>query len=226
MKVVSLDPPPLELDRRIEGLKRLELNIPKAQIDAGELEIKVRLRDKKLACRVLNMSYNCNTYSILALIFFFFFIKSKLQIFIKEISRAIDLKSLYHPYLYFNESEKKDLIYRIENDSESNDIFRELEAKAKVWLSMPVDYNIPKQGKNTRADWTELDRSSKYSQYYSSNRNNSFLLAFLYQITGDKKYADKAFEFADAFCDLTTWTQRAHRVSHYLFPYNALECSR
>ena len=91
------------------------------------------------------MGYNCNTYSILALIFFFFFIKSKAQISSKDISRAIDLKSLYHPYLYFNESEKKDLIYRIENDSESNDIFRELKAKAKVWLSMPVDYNIPEQ---------------------------------------------------------------------------------
>ena len=169
------------------------------------------------------MGYNCNTYSILALIFFFFFIKSKAQISSKDISRAIDLKSLYHPYLYFNESEKKDLIYRIENDSESNDIFRELKAKAKVWLSMPVDYNIPEQGKNTRADWSELDRSSKYSQYYSSNRNNSFLLAFLYQMTGDQKYADKAFEFADAFCDLTTWTQRAHEfpiIYSRIMPWN------
>ena len=47
MKVISLDPPPLELDRRIEGLKRLELNIPTAKIDAEELEIKVRLRGQK-----------------------------------------------------------------------------------------------------------------------------------------------------------------------------------
>ena len=47
MKVISLDPPPLELDRRIEGLKRLELNIPTSQIDAVELEIKVRLRGQK-----------------------------------------------------------------------------------------------------------------------------------------------------------------------------------
>ena len=169
------------------------------------------------------MSYNWNIYSILVLSFFLFFIKSKAQISSKDISRAIDLKSLDHPYLYFNESEKKDLIYRIENDSESNDIFRELEAKAKVWLSMPVDYNIPIQGKNTRADWSELDRSSKYSQYYSTNRNNSFLLAFLYQMTGNQKYADKAFEFADAFCDLTTWTQRAHEfpiIYSRIMPWN------
>ena len=169
------------------------------------------------------MSYNCNIYSILVISFFLFFIKSKAQISSKDISRAIDLKSLDHPYLYFNESEKKDLIYRIENDSESNDIFRELEAKAKVWLSMPVDYNIPIQGKNTRADWSELDRSSKYSQYYSTNRNNSFLLAFLYQMTGNQKYADKAFEFADAFCDLTTWTQRAHEfpiIYSRIMPWN------
>ena len=76
---------------------------------------------------------------------------------------------------------------------------------------------------DTHGDASELDRSSKYSQYYSTNRNNSFLLAFLYQMTGNQKYADKAFEFADAFCDLTTWTQRAHEFPIFyssIMPWN------
>ena len=42
-------------------------------------------------------------------------------------------------------------------------------------------------------------------------------------MTGEQKYADKAFEFADAFCDLTTWTQRAHEfpiIYTRIMPYN------
>lgn len=140
-----------------------------------------------------------------------------------DIDKSIDIASLKHPYLYFNEEEKQILIQRIETDPESNDIFRKLQAEAKMWLAMPVDKNIPIQGKNTRAGWTEYDTDGKYSKYYSTNRNNAFYLAFLYQMTGEQKYADKAFEFADAFCDLTTWTQRAHEfpiIYSRIMPWN------
>ncbi len=47
MKIISLDPPPLELDRRIKGLKRLELNIPSSSIEGGKIDIKVRLSGQK-----------------------------------------------------------------------------------------------------------------------------------------------------------------------------------
>jgi hypothetical protein len=42
-------------------------------------------------------------------------------------------------------------------------------------------------------------------------------------MTGEQKYADKAFEFADAFCDLTTWTVRAHEfpiIYSRIMPWN------
>ncbi len=46
MTVVSLDPPPLKLDQRIEGLKRLEINIlPTAAVD-GKIDLQVRLSKK------------------------------------------------------------------------------------------------------------------------------------------------------------------------------------
>jgi len=140
-----------------------------------------------------------------------------------DIDKAIDITSLKHPYLYFSEDDKPAILERIRSDQESNDIFRKLKAEAKMWLAMPVDRNIPVQGKNTRAGWSEYDRDGKYSKYYSTNRNNAFYLAFLYQMTGEQKYADKAFEFADAFCDLTTWTQRAHEfpiIYTRIMPYN------
>jgi len=47
MNVVSLDPPPLELDRRIENLKRIELKIPASRAESGKLDIKVKLMGQK-----------------------------------------------------------------------------------------------------------------------------------------------------------------------------------
>ncbi|HUX94806.1 MAG TPA: heparinase II/III family protein [Bacteroidales bacterium] len=140
-----------------------------------------------------------------------------------DIDKAIDIPSLKHPYLYFSDKEKPELINRIKIDQECNDIFRKLEAQAKMWLAMPVERNIPVQGKNTRAGWSEQDRDGKYSRYYSNNVDNAYYLSFLYQMTGDRKYADKAFDFADAFCDLTTWTQRAHEfpvIYSRIMPWN------
>ena len=43
--VVSLDPPPLELDRKIDGLKRLELRIPAYLFSKGKEKIAVRLSE-------------------------------------------------------------------------------------------------------------------------------------------------------------------------------------
>ena len=43
VSVVSLYPAPLELDKQIEGLKRLEIRIPAWTIEGGKTKIKVRL---------------------------------------------------------------------------------------------------------------------------------------------------------------------------------------
>ncbi|HDR52901.1 MAG TPA: hypothetical protein ENN90_14985, partial [Mariniphaga anaerophila] len=43
VSVVSLYPAPLELDRQIEGLKRLEIRIPAWTIEGGKSNIRVRL---------------------------------------------------------------------------------------------------------------------------------------------------------------------------------------
>jgi hypothetical protein len=42
-------------------------------------------------------------------------------------------------------------------------------------------------------------------------------------MTGEQRYADKAFQFADAFCDLPTWTMRAHEfpiIYSRVMPWN------
>ncbi len=145
------------------------------------------------------------------------------QISKSDIDKAIDFASLKHPYLYFNEAEKAGMLERIKNDVECKNAFQKLKAECNMLLYMPVDKNIPAQGKNTRADWTETDRDNKYERYCSLNRGSAFKLAFMYQLTGEQKYADKAFEFADAFCDLPTWTVRAHEfpvIYSRIMPWN------
>lgn len=43
VSVVSLDPPPHELDKQMDGLKRLEITIPGTSTSGNEVELKVRL---------------------------------------------------------------------------------------------------------------------------------------------------------------------------------------
>ena len=43
VSVISMDPPPLELDRQIENLKRIEIRVPAYLFDNKEGKIKVRL---------------------------------------------------------------------------------------------------------------------------------------------------------------------------------------
>lgn len=45
VSVISLDPPPLKLDRRIDGLKRLEIRIPAWIIEKGTTKLQVRLSE-------------------------------------------------------------------------------------------------------------------------------------------------------------------------------------
>ncbi len=159
----------------------------------------------------------------LILLSFVFSVSSFAQINKSDIDKAINISSLKHPYLYFTDEEKPAMLERIKSDPESKLIFEQLQAKCNMYYYMPVDKNIPTQGKNTRAGWTENDRNGKYEEFYRTNLNNAYELAFLYQMTGDQRYAEKAFEFADAFCDLTTWTVRAHEfpvIYSRIMPWN------
>ncbi len=140
-----------------------------------------------------------------------------------DINRAIGKEKLEHPYLYFSEEEKPVLLDRIRTIPECRDIMDRLLAEANRLLYTPVDRNIPIQGKNPNADWTEYDRDRKYETYYVTSINNAFTLAFVYQMTGEEKYARKAFEFADAFCDLPSWTFRSHEfpiIYQRIMPWN------
>jgi hypothetical protein len=127
-------------------------------------------------------------------------------------------KNLQHPYLYFTEQEKPALLDRIKNDPECHDIFARMLAEANRYLYTPVNPQAPVEEKNTR-----YDSNGEYDSYYYFNRDAALSLAFVYQMTGDKKYAQKAYEFANCVCDLQTWVLRAHEfpiIYSRVMPWN------
>ena len=141
----------------------------------------------------------------------------------EQLASAIDVSKLTHPYIYFTATEKSAIINRIKNDSETNDIWRKQLAEANMLLQMSVDNTIPERGSNTRAGWTAMDRANEYERKLRSYRKYAYELAFVYQITGDKKYAQKAFDFATVLCEYPNWTMQAHTfpiIYSRIMPWN------
>lgn len=125
---------------------------------------------------------------------------------------------LQHPYLYFSSNEVPELRKQVTNDQKSKEIYNELLAEGKRLIFTPVEKQAPIVDKNPRysGDWG-------YHRYIDRNRDYATLLAFLYQLTGEEQYAEKAFEFADVVCDVPNWEDRAHQfpiIYSRVMPWN------
>lgn len=123
-----------------------------------------------------------------------------------------------HPYLYFTERDKSAILSRIEHDSECRDIMARLSAEGNRLLYTPVDPTPPPfdphAGFTNDIDWL---------RYIRNNANAALKLSFLYQMTGDRRYAEKAFEFADVVCDMPSWVDARHRfpiIYSRVWPFN------
>ncbi|TWU38891.1 Heparinase II/III-like protein [Novipirellula aureliae] len=134
-----------------------------------------------------------------------------------EMSRAIPEK-LDHPYLYFSAEDIPDLQARTRDDEVCKSIYTRLLAKGQKLLTTEVETTAPREDKNPRytGDWS-------YHKYIDRNWDSALTLAFLYQMTGEAKYAEKSFEFADVVCDVTHWEDRAHQfpiIYSRVMPWN------
>jgi hypothetical protein len=143
--------------------------------------------------------------SIIILLLFIIFSCINAQVTKEQINKAIDQESLHHPYLYFNEKDQSEILNRIQNDPESRDLMAMFLAEANRLMFTPVEEDVPTRDKHPRY-WTD----GKYDSYVSRHVSAAHLLAFIYQMTGDEKYARKSFEFAEAICALQSWTYVAH----------------
>ena len=140
---------------------------------------------------------------ILFVSFFILYPSSFADVTSEDIENAL-LKKLEHPYLYFTEQEKSTILERINNDPESHNIMAKLLAEANRWMNTPVEKQFPPQCRDNR-----FYNDGKYDALFYSYIEAMYTLAFVYQMTGNEKYAHKSFEFAYVICDLPTWVDRA-----------------
>ncbi|MEO1452147.1 MAG: hypothetical protein AAFV07_21635, partial [Bacteroidota bacterium] len=128
-----------------------------------------------------------------------------------------------HPYVLFDAEGKADLLERIQSDPESREIMKRLQAEADLFLIEPVNPEIPASPTHVRAGWTELDRDNAYGKKIRRYRHVAQKLAFVYQMTGEAAYAQKAFEFAEVVCRMPSWTLQAHEfdiIYSRVWPWN------
>jgi hypothetical protein len=86
---------------------------------------------------------------------------------------------------------------------------------------MPVEPIMQREYRDSRFDLSDTYLGT--ISLYSTAANK---LAFLYQMTGEEKYAHKSFEFAEQICDLDTWVGRACQFPKAYWrvsPWNARE---
>ncbi len=158
---------------------------------------------------------------LICLFFLFTFVTNiNAQVTPEDIAKSLR-KDLQHPYLYFTEQEKPAILERIENDPELKNIMERLLAECNRLLYTPVEKVLPRQLRDSR-----FDTSGKYLGEFGKYRHAMYTLAFVYQMTGDEKYARKAFEFAETLCDLDTWVIRACQFPKAYFrvsPWNVID---
>ena len=135
-----------------------------------------------------------------------------------DINRALQ-KNLVHPYLYFTDNDKAEILERIDSDPDFGDIMKQRIAESNRLLYTPVEQTPPARVRNAR-----YNASYEYEGYITGNSGKAYDLAFVYQMTGEKKYAQKAFEFADVVCNVPTWVHGAHefpQIYDRVWPWGA-----
>lgn len=110
-----------------------------------------------------------------------------------------------HPYLLFNSAEKEQMVTRIKANQAESEIFEKLLWEGKRYLYAPEEKKVPEKNIHTR-----FFGEDEYRNYMTRNSDGAMTLAFLYQMTGDEKYAKRAYEYAEKICELDSWINRAH----------------
>src|SRR3989339_812223 len=106
----------------------------------------------------------------------------------EDLSKSINPGKLQHPYLFFTEEDKPAILKRIQSDKESKNIMAGLLAEGHRFLNMPIRKEAPPAPKNPRFHVGDTEATRHVGQL----RSGATTLAFLYQMTGEAKYAKKA----------------------------------
>ena len=112
-------------------------------------------------------------------------------------------KNLQHPYLHFTQEELPALRERVKSDPRAMAVYQRLLKECDRLLDMPVSREVPPRGKGISPYF--IRTGDPYDHYRSEIGRNAFYLGFIYQMTGDEKYARKSYEFAEAMSVLDSW---------------------
>lgn len=127
------------------------------------------------------------------------------QITKEEFKASISIKDLEHPYLFFTNQDKPAIRERIKNDIESKNIMKALLAEGNRFVQMPFEKKKILEPKHPR-----FEMGNEAGSYLAEIYNGALTLSFLYQITGEEKYVERAIEFAEAISDVSEWRNPAH----------------
>ncbi|MDR1624029.1 MAG: heparinase II/III-family protein [Tannerellaceae bacterium] len=124
-----------------------------------------------------------------------------------------------HPYLLFDNRSKQAMLDRVKNDPEYAQIMDLLLQQGRRIMLNTAE---PQKVFNDPASrYYQLPSWESYMGFYLGGAQ---LLAFLYQMTDDEAYAQKAFRYADKLCELEGWVAGAHRfdvIYPRVWPYGA-----
>ncbi|MDR0845563.1 MAG: heparinase II/III-family protein, partial [Tannerella sp.] len=122
------------------------------------------------------------------------------------ISKDILNRKLEHPYLLLDKPGKQAILDRVKKDPESAQLMDLLLQQGRRVMLNTVE---PEQAFNDpAARYLEI---AAWEQYFGFYLGGAQLLAFIYQMTGDEAYAQKAFHYADKLCALEGWAAGSHR---------------
>lgn len=141
------------------------------------------------------------------------------QVIPRQISDALPDK-LIHPYLVFSQADKSKITELIRNDKESRQIFDRLLVEANRLMYTPIEVFPPE------TDHPRYSSDGKFDQQIGFYSKSALMLAFMYQITGESRYAEKSFEFAAAVANLPSWIIKAHNfniIYDRVWPWNSLK---
>ena len=115
-------------------------------------------------------------------------------------------RKLEHPYLLFDNRSKQAILDRVKTDPEYAQIMDLLFQQGRRIM---LNTTEPQKVFNDPASrYYQLPSWESYVGFYLGGAQ---LLAFLYQMTGDEAYAQKAFHYVDKLCELEGWAAGAHR---------------
>ena len=136
----------------------------------------------------------------------------------RDMEKAIAPGALEHPYLLFDRQGMQKMQQDTEADPHLKEIRDRILREAYRYLKMPVDQNMPEGG-----DASRFFSGNEMRRFMSLHYSAALNLAFTYQLTGNKDYAEMAFRHAEMLCRLESWVYPFHefpQIYDRVWPWN------